>query len=150
MIFWVVTSFIVYGWLKSETIHRTEDDCREMISIAHAAEDYVSDTLAPKLLEDETKDGYIIEGMSGNYVSRKIVDKYLIEYPNYYFKYADLNPHNSENEADDVEKKILRYFKANPGKQEWKGIIDHNGIPYMSLAKPRSFQQVCLTNPRII
>jgi hypothetical protein len=120
-----------------------ESECRQTVAIVESSQSYVKDILSP-MMNTVVDDDFYAEGMSTTYVSRRIIDRYLKEFPDFYFKFATLNPRNPSNKADESEKRIIKLFENDRELKEWSGIINRDGVQYLCLATPRTFSESCM------
>lgn len=87
---------------------------------------------------------FVPEAMSASFVARSQFEHFLEDYPDYYIKFAALNPRNPANLADPLEATILKSFQNDPELTEWQGKIIRNGKEYISIAKPFRFTKKCI------
>jgi len=144
VIMWILIVILLYNIFVKKVLLKAESECRHTVAIVESSQSYVKDIIRPAMTGIVDEDDFYAEGMSTTYVSRRIIDLYLEEFPDFYFKFATLNPRNPANMADESEKKIIEYFKNNPERKEWSGIIKRYGVPYLCLATPRTFSESCM------
>jgi len=144
LIFWALTTLGLCTWFKSDLIREAKEECRQTAALVESSQNYVREIHQPVMADIVGTDDLVPQAMSTTYVSRRIVERYLEENPEYYFKFATTNPRNSLNLSDEAERQIIEEFKANPEMEVWEGIITRNGIPYLSIATPIRFDDSCM------
>ncbi|PKL51434.1 MAG: hypothetical protein CVV37_06490 [Nitrospira bacterium HGW-Nitrospira-1] len=140
----IVAIVIVQRHFKNEVEREAYETCRLIVVEVDSIQRYVRETLRPTVETLIGKEEFVPEAMSTTFVSRKIVEKFLDVYRDYYFKFADRNPRNPLNLADDKELELIKMFKADPKLKEWRGIIKRNGMPYFTVAMPIIFEKTCM------
>jgi two-component system sensor histidine kinase/response regulator len=142
---WAAGILIFYRSIKSQILLQAETECKNMIEVVESTQDYVKDQLRPKVSSNIPDGMFIPEAMSTTYVSKHVINLYLEKHPELYFKFASNNPRNTSNQADDYEKKLIEMFSSDKNLKEWKGIINRDGVPYLSIATPRKFTDDCMS-----
>ncbi len=143
-VIWVVIVVLLNNMFYDKVLVTAESECRHTVAMVESSQSYVKDTLRPMMNSIVDGDDFYAEGMSTTYVSRRIIDKYLEQYPNIYFKFATLNPRNPSNLADESEKNIIKIFENDPERKEWSGVLYRDGVPYLCFATPRVFSESCM------
>ena len=140
-----VAAFLIYQQGQRTAHAHAFDTMHQMLSSVDATQDYVRHVMRPKAVQKFGDEAFVPELMSTSFVARQFVDRFLTDYPGYYFKFATAGAHNPVNTADATELGIIDLFRADPGRREWRGIIERQGVPYLSLAVPIRFTEDCLT-----
>ena len=144
VVFWVGISISLYINERSLLEDNAAKVCQALLSQVDAAQNYVREELRPVMYNLVGPDEFYPEAMSSTYVSRGIFERFQLLYPDYYFKFASLNPRNPENSASETEQKIIRNFEENPDLTQWRGLINYNDEPYQCIATPIVFNDTCM------
>ena len=136
--------FLVYQLEKKEAEALSYEDCRKILASVEASRAYVRDVLRPTAAGLVEKGEFIPEMMSASFVARSQFEKFLEYYPDYYVKFASLNPRNPKNLAGPEEARVLRDFQNDPDLTEWQGEITRDGKKYITIAKPFRFKKGCI------
>ncbi|MCX6646873.1 MAG: response regulator [bacterium] len=144
VIFWAVISFALYKNFQRESEQTAENTCRIILAQVDASQNYVREELSPLMTEMVSEGEFHPECMSTNYLARDIVDRFLKNYPDYFFKFAAPNPRYPLNLATADELEIITEFKNDPTLEEWSGIVNRDGMPYLSVANPIKFEDSCM------
>jgi methyl-accepting chemotaxis protein len=96
---------------------------------------YVGKELRP-VINREMPGKFVLEGMSGFYVLRKVSYNLLESQPDYKYKQASGNPLAQENKADYYEEWLLGQFQKNPKMKELKGLRTDAAQPLYYIARP--------------
>lgn len=134
---------LAYMRVKEEAKDQAYEICDKLLAEVEATRAYVREVLRP-VMYDLAGDRFIPEAMSTSYVARRQTEIFLKQYPDYYIKFASLNPRNPINLANDLEREIIEYFKSNPGAEKWRGVNERNGMEYLTVATPYRFTKDCL------
>ena len=144
VIMWILIVILLNNIFAKRVLRKAESECRHTVAVVESIQSYVKNILRPVMFGIVDDEEFYAEGMSTTYASRKIIDLYLEQFPDFYFKFATLNPRNPANMADESEKKIIELFENEPELKEWSGIIKRDGVPYLCLATPRVFDESCM------
>lgn len=134
---------LVYRHEREQAKEKAYEICGKLLTEVEATRAYVREVLRP-VMYDIAGDRFIPEAMSTSYVARRQTEIFLKKYPDYYIKFASLNPRNPINLANELEREIIGYFKANPDAKEWRGVNQRNGVEYLTVATPYRFTEDCL------
>ncbi len=101
----------------------------------------------PLIMEQITdKDRFFPELMSKFVVNRMEYEIFQETLEGYQFKQATLDPLWPDNKADQDEKKVIAYFKANPDATVQEGVMGKGGDNFFYTAKPIKINKgFCLT-----
>jgi signal transduction histidine kinase len=139
----VVIFSLAYMRAREEAKDHAYEICDRLLAEVESTRAYVREVLRPVMF-DLAGDRFIPEAMSTSYVARRQTEIFLKKYPDYFIKFASLNPRNPINLANDLEKDIIEYFKSNPGVDKWRGVNERNGVEYLTVATPYRFTEDCL------
>ncbi len=126
--------------LMAEAMSKSEVILQEV----EAIRSYVKEELRPKMVELHGRDNFIIEAMSTTYVSTTIMDRFARAMPDYIYRRASVNPHNSRNLADPLEEEMLDWFEQDTGRTLWQGIVRKNGKAFFITMLPDYFVPACI------
>jgi signal transduction histidine kinase/CheY-like chemotaxis protein len=139
-----VAAFLVYQQGQRSAHDNAFHTLTQMLTSVDATQDYVRHVMRPKAVQQLGSEEFVPELMSTSFVARQFIDRFLAAYPGYYFKFATVGAHNPINIADPNEVEIIEAFRRDPGLREWRGTIERNGTPYLSLAVPIQFTRDCI------
>jgi PAS domain S-box-containing protein len=139
-----ICAYIIYrqGRMLIEEASRAKSQI--VMSAVEANQTYVRQVLRPKLFEILGKDAFVLEGMSTSFVSRTVMDLFNEANPEYRYRRVNINPRNPKSEANPTEVGMLKYFAANPDKQDWDGIMTMGGEQHYMRFRPVYFSASCL------
>ncbi len=126
--------------VMAEAMTKSEVILRE----AEAIRAYVREELRPKMFELHGQNAFIIEAMSTTYVSTSIMERFAGSMPNYIYRRASVNPHNTRNLADPFEEEMLDWFEMDPERLFWQGIVQKNGESFFISMVPDYFSSPCI------
>jgi GAF domain-containing protein/HAMP domain-containing protein len=135
---------LLYSYFHNQVERRAYETALQMVTEVDASQRYVREVLRPIMFELVGDEDFFPEGMSTTFVARNTVERFQEQYPDYYFKFAATNPRNPANLADDTERQIIEHFEADPTLEQWQGIIQRDGQPYLSVATPIRFDASCM------
>jgi len=144
LVFWVGISITLYINERTKLRNDAVEVCEMVLSQVDATQRYVREELRPVMYDLVEEDGFVPEGMSTTFISRNVVERFQEDYPEYYFKFASMNPRNPDNRAFEAEEEIIRIFNEHPDVSEWNGIIRHDDELYECVATPILFNETCL------
>jgi len=138
---------ILGGWYLNHLQRiKFENDVRDNAALvsafSSANRDYLKQDLRP-VLQDLT-DTFIIEGMSGTYMTRVVMDRFNHYMPGYKFNQPTTNPLNLMSKANEFEQNILDTFNAQPDLEEISGYQTIDESENFYIAKPIVSEQKCL------
>lgn len=139
----VLSSFL-YFQLRRNVIDDAYLRARMVLAEVEAVQAYVRETLRPKMYDILSPGEFIPEAMSTTFVSREIAKNFEKNFPEYYFKFASLNPRNTLNKSDEFELEKISEFDRNRELDKWQGIIDREGKKYLACMSPIVMEEACL------
>jgi len=143
-VFFLVTAVsISCSHLSNEARQDALMICRMVLSQVTATQNYVREELQPVMYDIMGSDEFHPEAMSTTYVARSVVEGFQEDYPGIYFKFATEQPRNELNLASDKELKVIALFREDTELEEWTGVINRDGIDYISVATPIRFNESC-------
>ncbi|WP_319467331.1 DUF3365 domain-containing protein [uncultured Pseudodesulfovibrio sp.] len=135
----------LYFHLSSLLDSQVKDKADLLFSQVSGVQQYVRETLRPKMYQELSEGEFIIEAMSSSYISRAIMDRLNMAHSEYYYRRVAENARNPLFEINDKEKSLLQYFRAHPGEEYWEGYRDVDGDQYFVKARPVKFKASCLS-----
>ncbi|MEN8200733.1 MAG: DUF3365 domain-containing protein [Thermodesulfobacteriota bacterium] len=126
--------------LMAEAMTKSEVILQEV----EAIRSYVKKELRPKMVELHGMDTFIIEAMSTTYISTTIMERFAESMPNYIYRRASLNPHNSRNLADPFEEEMFDWFEGDSSRSFWQGTVKKNGESFFISMVPDYFSPPCI------
>ena len=139
-----VAAFVIYQQGQRNAHDNAFRTLSQMLASVDATQDYVRHVMRPKAVQRLGSEEFVPELMSTSFVARQFIDRFLAAYPGYYFKFATIGAHNPINTADAKEIEIIEAFRRDQAVREWRGIIERDGTPYLSLAVPIEFTGDCI------
>jgi two-component system, NtrC family, sensor kinase len=125
--------------LEEETFRKTE----LVAAAVESTREYVREVLRPKMYEVLDDETFVIEAMSTSYISRVVMDRFKENLPEFQYRRVAITARNPDYEANDLERKMIRYFIDQPDADKWYGIVKtEQGRYYMSF-RPVRFTGPC-------
>jgi PAS domain S-box-containing protein len=138
-------SLFFYYYVKHLYLKETYRQTELLFSYINATVEYVKDELRPKMFHVLPKDEFIQEAMSTTFVTRGITKRFVKKFPEYNYRRVAIDPRNSENMANELEKEFLDKFSKNPNDtREWKGLIRRDEKRYFVHQKAVVMEAQCL------
>ncbi len=138
----ITTLFYLYEKkvLEENAYHKTES----IMAAVESTRAYIRDVLRPRMYQLYGKDTFVLEAMSTSYVSRVVMDMFQEKMPDFEYRRVATNAFNPDYEANDLELKMIGYFKANPSSQHLNGIIKKGDKYYYTQFRPVIYKDSCL------
>lgn len=138
-------SLLFYYYVKNFYLKETYMKTELLFSYINGTVEYVKDELRPKMFHVLPKDEFIQEAMSTTFVTRGITKRFIKRFPEYNYRRVAIDPRNSENMANELEKEFINKFSKNPkDTHEWKGLIKRDGKRYFVHQKAVVMEAQCL------
>jgi len=128
--------------LTKDTIRESDEKAGILLASMKATRGYLKEVLRPKLQELH-KDKFILEGMSGTYMSLGVASFVKKKHPDYIYKVVSNNPLNLDNMSNRFEEEIIGNFKRDK-TEEWRGYVDRDGSRFYSIAMPVTSEPKCM------
>lgn len=126
--------------LEEETFRKTE----LVAAAVESTREYVREVLRPKMYEVLDDETFVIEAMSTSYISRVVMDRFKENLPEFQYRRVAITARNPEYEANDLERKMIRYFTDQPDADKWHGIVKTGQGRYYMSFRPVRFTDPCL------
>lgn len=104
---------------------------------------YVRMTLRPRMYQ-ELPDKFIIEAMSSSFISRSVMEQTGQKSGHSLYRRVAENARNPDFEANETERGLIAFFRANPGLSLWEGHMSLQGVDHYVMARPVRFEKSCL------
>ena len=142
-----VVSFAVavgvgYWVLRQDTIRESEEKATILLASMKASRGYLKEVLRPRL-QQLLPGQFVLEGMSGTFLSTGIAAFVKKKHPDYIYKVASPNPLNPKNLTDYFENTVIGLFKTG-GATEWRGFVERAGKRFYAVATPVVAEAKCL------
>ncbi|MBN1476925.1 response regulator [Candidatus Sumerlaeota bacterium] len=111
-----------------------ERDVEMVASFGQASRSYQANVLRPRLMQ--LTDGFVVEGMSGTFMTTGIFDLFNEQLPGYHYRQPSLNPRNPENQADEFERSLIERFESEPDLREVTGLRGFDSEERFYIARP--------------
>ncbi len=144
LIFCSMITLLLYFYEKQAL----EDDAlqqSEMVMTAvEAVRGYVGEVLRPEMYKLAGADAFIPAAMSTSYISRMVMKRMRGKMPGFTYRRVAVNARNSNYEANDLEVRMINYFKSHPQRKWWRGIKKINSQQYYFNFRPIRFSNSCM------
>ncbi|MBF0157451.1 MAG: DUF3365 domain-containing protein [Magnetococcales bacterium] len=115
-----------------------------LLDFATASRRYVHEVLRPAL-SSLPGHPFILEGQSGTFVTRNILENLRRENPEYLYRQPSPNPLNPINQASGEDLVLIDYFRNHPESEEIRQYHqDDRESPYFLVARPIRTEPSCL------
>jgi methyl-accepting chemotaxis protein len=139
----LITS-VMYYFFRENAIREVADKALLTMHSMESVRKYVVDELRPTIRK-ELPDKFVLEGMSGVYVIRRVSSIFQTVQPEYLYKQASMNPRAPENRADYYEEWLLNQFLENGKLKELTGMRTDRKEPFYYVARAvRVEKEECL------
>ena len=126
---------VMYYFFRENAIREVADKALLTMHSMESLRKYVGKELRPTITK-ELPNKFLLEGMSGFYVLRKVSYNLQEVQPNYVYKQASNNPLAIENRADYYEEWFLNQFRQNAKLKELTGLRTDKSVPLYYIARP--------------
>ncbi len=134
----------LYFHLSSLLDTQVKDKADLVFGQVSSVQQYVRETLRPKMYEELPEGEFIIEAMSSSYISRAIMDKLNLTHSEYYYRRVAKNARNPMFEVNEKEEELLEFFRSHPDEEYYEGYRKLNGAEYFIKARPVVFGASCM------
>jgi signal transduction histidine kinase len=119
------------------------DKAKLILTHVDSVQHYVRDVLRPTMYE-RLPAAFVIQAMSSSYISRKIMASVNALHDGTIFRRVAMDARNPDFEANDYERELIRYFRANSKQELWQGYKAIDGEQYYLMVRPVRFDQGCM------
>ncbi|MCF8030808.1 MAG: DUF3365 domain-containing protein [Desulfohalobiaceae bacterium] len=134
---------VLYFHLQQITTQETRQRARLILEQANSVQGYVQNELRPRMYAEKEGGEFIIEAMSSSYVSRKVM-RDVAESRDVIYRRVAVNSRNPDFDPNELEMRMIRYFRENPQADIWQKKISRGGEQYFYCSRPVVFTQSCM------
>jgi HAMP domain-containing protein len=125
---------VMYYFFRENAIREISEKALLTMNSMESVRKYVGKELRPAVSKDQ-QGKFLLEGMSGFYILRKVAYNLQEVQPYYRYKQASANPLAQENKADPFEETLLMKFQENTGVKELTGLRTDGRVPLYYIAR---------------
>lgn len=114
-----------------------------ILAQVESVQSYVRMTLRPKMYR-ELPDKFIIEAMSSSFISRSVMEQTGQKSGQSLYRRVAENARNPDFEANETERRLIGFFRDNPGLPLWEGRMSIDDVEHYVMARPVRFEKSCL------
>lgn len=133
-----------YRYLRRHIFEEAYQRTELVLAEVEAMQRYVREVLRPTVRGLLPPHAFLPQAMSTTYVAREVTERFLERYPDYYFKFAALEPRNPANAADGFEREMIERFTRDPANRGWRGTVEREGGVFLVSASPIRMEEPCL------
>ena len=144
VLFTAMASVALYYFARKTVEEEAYAKAELLMTAMEANRIYVQEVLRPKmyeLLDDET---FVVEAMSSSFISRSVMERARLAHDEFSYRRVAIDARNPHYEANQLERKMVEQFQANPALEEWHGIVDYEGERFFMRFTPEYFTDSCL------
>ncbi len=138
-------SLLEYKYQKDFATQSIYKETALHLATADATRTYVKDILRPRITELLPDGEFVREAMSTTYLGREVMARIREKFPDFTYKRAAFDPVNPVNRADEFERRMLEWFRENPNRRQWSGIIKKGNHSYYAQLNAIYAEKECLT-----
>ena len=140
-----VFSILTYDYLKKIYIREAYEKTDLVLGHIDATMEYARDELRPQIFHVLPGDVSIRQVMSGSFMNKGIMKRFIQRFPHYIYRRVAIDPMNPDNRANAFEEGFIRQFRSDKAsKREWKGLITRDGEDYFLHLKAIVMEEACL------
>ncbi|WP_028318767.1 c-type heme family protein [Desulfobulbus elongatus] len=132
-----------YFHMRNVLEEEVRDKARLILTHVDSVQHYVRDVLRPAMYE-RLPSRFIIQAMSSSYISRQIMATINAPQEGTIFRRVAVDARNPDYEANDQERELIRYFRANARQDLWQGYRVISGEQYYLMVRPVRFDESCM------
>ena len=125
---------VMYYFFRENAIREISEKALLTMNSMESVRKYVGKELRPAVSKDQ-QGKFLLEGMSGFYILRKVAYNLQEVQPYYRYKQASANPLAQENKADPFEETLLMKFQENLAVKELTGLRTDGRVPLYYIAR---------------
>jgi HAMP domain-containing protein len=125
---------VMYYFFRENAIREISEKALLTMNSMESVRKYVGKELRPAVSKDQ-QGKFLLEGMSGFYILRKVAYNLQEVQPYYRYKQASANPLAQENKADPFEETLLTKFQENAAVKELTGLRTDGRVPLYYIAR---------------
>jgi len=139
----VAFSLGFYFHMRTLLEEEVKDKAKLILTHVDAVQHYVRDVLRPMMYE-RLPSAFVIQAMSSSYISRKIMASVNAPQDGTIFRRVAIGARNPDYEANDHERALIGYFRANRQSELWQGYSTIKGEQYYLMVRPVRFEEGCM------
>ncbi len=132
-----------YLHMRNVLEEEVRDKARLIFMHVDSIQQYVRQILRPAMYE-RVPDSFIIEAMSTSFVSRAIMAPVNDERTGTIYRRVAIDARNPAYEANELERGLIKYFRAESETELWQGYRVIQGERYYVMARSVRFEQGCM------
>lgn len=132
-----------YLHMKNVLEEEVRDKALLIFTHVDSIQHYVRDVLRPTMY-DRLPSSFVIEAMSSSFISRTIMAPVNDESDGTIYRRVAIDARNPAYEANEHERELIRYFRANSEQEMWQGYKAINGEKYYVKARAVRFDEGCM------
>ena len=136
----VVVYTLQRNLLEREALRQTN----LVMSSLEATRRYVRETLRPRMYEVLPDHSFVLESMSSSYITRVIMQNLGEELSEFSYRRVAENPRNPNFAPQDLEQKMITYFRENKNHDTWEGVIGQGADQQFIRFQPVRFTDSCM------
>ena len=132
-------------YLHMKNVLEEEVRDKAMLIFAHvdSIQHYVRDVLRPTMY-DRLPSSFVIEAMSSSFISRTIMAPVNNHRDGTIYRRVAIDARNPAYEANEHERDLIRYFRANSEQEMWQGYKNIDDERYYVKARAVKFDEGCM------
>ncbi len=132
-------------YLHMKNVLEEEVRDKAMLIFAHvdSIQHYVRDVLRPTMYE-RLPSSFVIEAMSSSFISRTIMAPVNNHHDGTIYRRVAIDARNPAYEANEHERELIRYFRANSEQEMWQGYKNIDDERYYVKARAVKFDEGCM------
>jgi len=134
---------VLYFHLQQIMTQEARQRARLILEQANSVQSYVQDDLRPRMYTEHPGGEFVIEAMSSSYVSRKVM-RNVAENRDVVYRRVAINSRNPEFEPNELEMRMIRYFRENPRADLWQKKLSRGEEQYFYCSRPVVFTKGCM------
>ncbi|NTW35270.1 MAG: DUF3365 domain-containing protein, partial [Syntrophobacteraceae bacterium] len=142
-----VSAFVFHQVYESSRRHANELISQQAdiaLEFNLAIRDYAARRIRPVMENMVDHDTFIPETMSTSFISREIFEEVRKRFPNYVIRFSSDNPRNPINLANPDERRMIDFFRQNPGLESRTEEIQISGKLYLAHFTPKWIKSECM------
>jgi signal transduction histidine kinase len=130
-------------YLHMKNVLEEEVRDKALLIFAHvdSIQHYVRDVLRPTMYA-RIPSSFVIEAMSSSFISRAIMSP--VNDNGTIYRRVAIDARNPAYEANEQERELISYFRANPDQEMWQGYKSINGSRYYVKVRSVRFGEECM------
>ncbi|WP_028576545.1 c-type heme family protein [Desulfomicrobium escambiense] len=132
-----------YVHMKNVLEEEVRDKALLIFTHVDSIQHYVRDVLRPTMYE-RLPSSFVIEAMSSSFISRAIMAPVNDDRDGTIYRRVAIDARNPAYEANEHERELIKYFRANPDEEFWQGYRVIDGERYYLKVRSVRFEESCM------